>query len=88
MPPLDLSLYLAASSNLNGLISYRLQGQALIVTGFAVAGIQIMTSLAQFVGNVFGVVPGWLASCRERSFWHEISADHRHLDHYCDCSNC
>jgi ribose transport system permease protein len=52
---------------LNGLISYKLQGQALIVTlgsGFAVAGFtQIMTSIgSEFAGNVFGTVPGWLAN--------------------------
>ena len=52
---------------LNGLISFRLQGQALIVTlgtGFAVAGFtQIMTSIgSQFAGNVFGTVPGWLSN--------------------------
>jgi ribose transport system permease protein len=50
---------------LNGIISFRLQGQALIVTlgtGFAVAGFtQIMTSIgSQFAGNVFGTVPHWL----------------------------
>lgn len=50
---------------LNGLVSYRLQGQALIVTlgmGFALAGFtQIMTSIgSQFAGNVFGTVPPWL----------------------------
>lgn len=52
---------------LNGVISYRLQGQALIVTlgtGFAVAGFtQIMTSIgSQFAGNVFGTVPKWLSN--------------------------
>lgn len=52
---------------LNGIISYRLQGQALIVTlgtGFAVAGFtQIMTSIgSQYAGNVFGTVPHWLAN--------------------------
>ncbi|MCV2864085.1 ABC transporter permease [Albidovulum sediminicola] len=52
---------------LNGIISFRLQGQALIVTlgtGFAVAGFtQIMTSIgSQFAGNVFGTVPGWLSN--------------------------
>ncbi|MBW3098954.1 ABC transporter permease [Pseudohoeflea coraliihabitans] len=52
---------------LNGVMSYRLQGQALIVTlgtGFAVAGFtQIMTSIgSQFAGNVFGTVPGWLSN--------------------------
>ena len=52
---------------INGIISFRLQGQALIVTlgsGFAVAGFtQIMTSIgSQFAGNVFGTVPGWLSN--------------------------
>ena len=52
---------------INGLMSFRLQGQALIVTlgtGFAVAGFtQIMTSIgSKFAGNVFGVVPGWLSN--------------------------
>ena len=52
---------------LNGVISYRLQGQALIVTlgtGFAVAGFtQIMTSIgSQYAGNVYGTVPRWLAN--------------------------
>ncbi|MBN9269921.1 MAG: ABC transporter permease, partial [Mesorhizobium sp.] len=50
---------------LNGLLSYRLQGQALILTlgtGFAVAGLtQILTSIGSaFSGNVFGQVPKWL----------------------------
>ncbi len=50
---------------LNGIISFRLQGQALIVTlgtGFSVAGFtQIMTSIgSQYAGNVFGNVPKWL----------------------------
>jgi ribose transport system permease protein len=50
---------------LNGVLSYRLQGQALIVTlgtGFATAGVvQILTSIGSaFSGNVFGTVPGWL----------------------------
>lgn len=49
----------------NGLLSYKLQGQALILTlgtGFAVAGLtQILTSIGSaFSGNVFGQVPGWL----------------------------
>jgi ribose transport system permease protein len=52
---------------LNGIISFRLQSQALIVTlgtGFALAGFtQIMTSIgSQFAGNVFGTVPPWLAN--------------------------
>ena len=52
---------------INGLMSFRLQGQALIVTlgtGFAVAGFtQIMTSIgSKFAGNVFGAVPGWLSN--------------------------
>ncbi len=52
---------------LNGILSYRLQGQALIVTlgvGFAVSGgTQIVTSIdSSFGGNVFGEVPGWLVN--------------------------
>ena len=50
---------------LNSMLSYRLQGQALILTlgiGFAVSGLtQIVTSIGSaFAGNVFGVVPSWL----------------------------
>jgi ribose transport system permease protein len=50
---------------LNGVLTYRLQGQALILTlgmGFAVAGlVQILTSIGSaFSGNVFGTVPPWL----------------------------
>jgi ribose transport system permease protein len=50
---------------LNGVLSYRLQGQALILTlgmGFSVAGLtQILTSIGStFSGNVFGTVPPWL----------------------------
>ncbi|MEJ8569905.1 ABC transporter permease [Microbaculum marinum] len=49
----------------NGVLSYRLQGQALILTlgtGFAVAGLtQILTSIGSaYSGNVFGTVPAWL----------------------------
>jgi ribose transport system permease protein len=52
---------------LNGLLSYKLQGQALILTlgtGFALAGlVQIITSIgSQFSGNVFGTVPAWLSN--------------------------
>jgi ribose transport system permease protein len=52
---------------LNGILSFRLQGQALILTlgvGFATSGItQILTSLgSRFAGNVFGSVPDWLAN--------------------------
>ena len=52
---------------INGLLSFRLQGQALIVTlgvGFAVAGgTQILTSIGtRYSGNVFGVVPEWLTN--------------------------
>jgi ribose transport system permease protein len=52
---------------LNGVMSYKLQGQALIMTlgtGFAVAGlVQIITSIgSQFSGNVFGTVPSWLSN--------------------------
>ena len=50
---------------LNGVFSFRLQGQALIVTlgvGFAVSGgTQIITSIGTaYAGNVFGEVPFWL----------------------------
>ena len=49
----------------NGLISFNLQGQALIVTlgvGFmVVGGVQILVSLPTVTGGtVFGVVPNWL----------------------------
>lgn len=52
---------------INGALSFRLQGQALIVTlgvGFAVAGgTQILTSIGtRYSGNVFGEVPGWLTN--------------------------
>lgn len=52
---------------LNGFLSFRLQGQALILTlgvGFAVSGVtQILTSLSsRFAGNVFGKVPEWLTN--------------------------
>ena len=52
---------------INGLLSYRLQGQALIVTlgtGFAISGgVQIITSIGTaYSGNVFGTVPGWLSN--------------------------
>ena len=52
---------------INGLLSYRLQGQALIVTlgtGFAISGgVQIVTSIGTaYGGNVFGTVPQWLSN--------------------------
>ncbi|MCZ4291246.1 ABC transporter permease [Hoeflea alexandrii] len=52
---------------INGLLSYRLQGQALIVTlgtGFAISGgVQIVTSIGTaYGGNVFGTVPDWLSN--------------------------
>jgi ribose transport system permease protein len=52
---------------LNGFLSFRLQGQALILSlgvGFAVSGsTQIVTSLgSSFAGNVFGQVPHWLSN--------------------------
>ena len=52
---------------INGMLSFRLQGQALILTlgtGFAVSGgTQILTSIGTaFGGNVFGTVPGWLSN--------------------------
>jgi ribose transport system permease protein len=52
---------------INGLLSFRLQGQALIVSlgvGFAVAGgTQIVTSIGtRYAGNVHGAVPVWLTN--------------------------
>ncbi len=52
---------------INGFLSYRLQGQALIMTlgtGFAVSGgIQIITSIGTaYSGNVFATVPSWLSN--------------------------
>jgi len=52
---------------LNGLLSYRIQGQALILTlgvGFAVVGAaQIFTSLgSRYSGTVFSQVPGWFSN--------------------------
>jgi len=52
---------------INGMLSFRLQGQALILTlgtGFAVSGgTQILTSIGTaFGGNVFGTVPSWLSN--------------------------
>ncbi len=52
---------------LNGVLSFKLQGQALIVTlgvGFAIAGItQIATILgSQYAGSLFGAVPEWLSN--------------------------
>lgn len=57
----------AAFGFMNGVLSYKLQGQALIMTlgtGFAIAGlVQIITSIgSQFSGNVFGTVPPWLSN--------------------------
>jgi ribose transport system permease protein len=50
---------------INGILSFRLQGQALILTlgvGFAISGgTQILTSIGTaYGGNVFGAVPDWL----------------------------
>ena len=52
---------------LNGLLTYRVQGQALIVTlgiGFTVVGgVQILTSIGSaYAGNVLGETPQWLAN--------------------------
>ena len=74
---------------LNGVMSYKLQGQALIMTlgmGFAVAGlVQIITSIgSQFSGNVFGTVPPWLsnlAAMNGVTFRIERAADDSALDH-------
>ena len=52
---------------INGILSFRLQGQALILTlgtGFAISGgTQIITSIGTaYGGNVFGTVPKWLSN--------------------------
>jgi ribose transport system permease protein len=57
----------AVLGTINGLLSYKLQGQALILTlgmGFAISGgVQILTSIGSaYSGNVFGTVPDWLAN--------------------------
>ena len=65
---------------INGILSFRLQGQALIVTlgiGFAISGLtQILTSIGTaYSGNVFGSVPGWLrnlAAMNGRTFGLEL----------------
>lgn len=65
---------------INGFLSFRLQGQALIVTlgtGFAVSGgTQIITSIGtSFAGNVFGAVPDWLknlAAMSGKTLWLDI----------------
>lgn len=65
---------------INGFLSFRLQGQALIVTlgtGFAVSGgTQILTSIgSSFAGNVFGAVPDWLknlAAMSGKTLWLDI----------------
>lgn len=55
----------AAVGSLNGIMSFRLQGQALIMSlaiGFAVVGsTQIYTTIgSQFAGTVFATIPDWL----------------------------
>jgi len=65
---------------INGILSFRLQGQALIVTlgtGFAVSGgTQILTSIgSNFAGNVFGTVPDWLknlAAMSGKTLWLDV----------------
>lgn len=57
----------AAIGLFNGILSYRLQGQALILTlgvGFAVVGgAQIFTTLgSQYSGTVFSQVPAWFSN--------------------------
>jgi ribose transport system permease protein len=57
---------------INGLLTFRLQGQALIVTlgsGFAISGAtQIITSIGSaYSGNVFGTVPSWLSNLSSMS---------------------
>jgi ribose transport system permease protein len=71
VPPwLATILVLVAGTGLgtvNGFLSYRLQGQALILTlgmGFVISGgVQILTSIGSaYSGNVFGTVPDWLSN--------------------------
>jgi ribose transport system permease protein len=71
VPPWLATLIVLATGailgTINGLLSYKLQGQALIVTpgtGFAISGgVQIITSIGSaYGGNVFGTVPGWLSN--------------------------
>jgi ribose transport system permease protein len=55
----------AAVGLLNGILSYRVQGQALIMTlgvGFSIVGAtQILTSIGSaYAGNVLGKVPEWM----------------------------
>jgi ribose transport system permease protein len=57
----------ALLGTINGLLSFKLQGQALILTlgmGFAISGgVQIVTSIGSaYSGNVFGTVPDWLSN--------------------------
>jgi ribose transport system permease protein len=69
-PPLAVVIVVvggAAIGAMSGLLSFKLQGQALIVTlgiGFAVlGGAQILTSLdSSFGGTVYGSVPTWLSN--------------------------
>jgi ribose transport system permease protein len=81
--PIAVILILIAGAAIglgNGVLSVRLQGQALIVTlgvGFAVSGLtQILTSIGTaFAGNVFGQVPNWLknlAAMNGRTFGVDI----------------
>jgi len=71
IPPALAILIIAALGALvgliNGILSYRIQGQALILTlgvGFAlVGGAQIFTTIgSQYSGTVFSQVPAWFAN--------------------------
>lgn len=67
-PPLAFPIVLAAGifvGLLNGLLTFRIQGQSLIMTlgvGFTVVGAcQILTSIGSaYAGNVLGQIPAWL----------------------------
>ena len=69
-PELSVLIVLVAGvavGAINGILSYRLQGQALILTlgvGFAVVGgAQILTSIRSvYAGNVMGATPQWLSN--------------------------
>ena len=67
-PAIACSIVILAGAGVglvNGLLSFRVQGQALILTlgvGFAIVGAtQILTSIgSEYAGNVLGKVPDWL----------------------------
>jgi ribose/xylose/arabinose/galactoside ABC-type transport system permease subunit len=79
----------ALVGTINGVLSFRVQGQSLIMTlgvGFAIVGAtQILTSIGSvYAGNVLGKVPAWLrnvSSTAGNTFGLPVPACHLHLDH-------